>query len=149
MPNPAGGFQAFKAASATRHVQQTLEKLWRRHHPTLHSCRLLMPKFVIDYKMPDMKSVLNAMGVRNLFLETSADLSRLTSSDGVYVSDVQHATVIKTNEEGVQASAAASISTVWKSVPYTVNLNKPFVFMIRHEFTGSLLFLGKVIRPEV
>jgi len=149
VPSTAGDFQSFEDASATDSVQEVLERLWMRQRPTMHSCRLLMPKFVIDYKVANMKSILNGMGVRDLFAEGSADLSRLTSNGGVYVSDVQHATAIKATEDGVQASSAASISTLWKAVPYTINITKPFVFLIRHETTGSILFLGKVTRPKL
>ena len=149
MPNIAGDFRAFEEIGVTNNVQEVLERLWSRNRPNMHSCRLLMPKFAIHHKVTNMKSVLNAMSIHDLFIEGAADLSRLTSSDRLHVSDVQHATAIKATEEGVQVSSAAAISTLWKAVPYTVNLTKPFVFLIRHETTGSVLFLGKITRPSL
>ena len=147
MPHNAGDFQAFEQPSATTLVQEVLETIGRRSYQSL-SCRILMPKFSINFKVEDMKTVLHSMGVRDIFDETEADFSHMTSSDSLYVTDVQHAAAIRVTESGMRASAAAAVTSGWKSAPFTINLRKPFIFMIRHEETGSILYLGKLTRPN-
>jgi serine protease inhibitor len=35
------------------------------------------------------------------------------------------------------------------SAPQTISVDRPFLFAIRENLSGTILFLGRVMRPEV
>ena len=52
------------------------------------------------------------------------------------------------DEEGTEAAAATSVGVVETSMPPSVRVDHPFVFAIRERFSGTILFIGKVIDPS-
>jgi serine protease inhibitor len=70
--------------------------------------------------------------------------------DGLYVSAVHHRAVIEVNEHGTEA-AAVTIGTGDRTIdelPVPFNVNKPFIFFIYHVKAETVLFWGRVTRPE-
>jgi serpin B len=74
----------------------------------------------------------------------------MTGKPDLYITSVIHKAVIDVNEEGSEAAAATAVVMGLKSVMYKPEFkaDRPFVFMIRHNATGSILFLGRVMKPE-
>lgn len=69
--------------------------------------------------------------------------------DRLQVSNVLQKTGIEINEKGSTAYAASVASLVNKfGGELQFNADRPFLFMIEDETTGTLLFTGKVTRPE-
>lgn len=69
--------------------------------------------------------------------------------DRLQVSSVLQKTGIEINEEGSTAYAATVASIVNKiGVEIEFKADRPFLFFINDETTGTLIFSGKVIRPE-
>jgi serpin B len=56
---------------------------------------------------------------------------------------------VKVNEEGTEAAAATGISVDVTSAPSAFTADHPFLFLIRDNVTGSILFLGRVSDPTV
>jgi serpin B len=82
---------------------------------------------------------------------SDADLSGMNGFGGLYISDVLHKAFVKVDEEGTEAAAAtAVIIRNYSGGPETpvFRANHPFIFMITHKETGSILFLGKVEDPR-
>jgi serpin B len=111
------------------------------------SLDLYMPKFTLDYEL-QLKETLIAMGMEEAFSD-QADLSRMVEgvSNGIAIGDVKHKTFIEVNEEGTEAAAVTSVDIVVTSMPPSVYVNKPFLFMIREKSTGTVLFIGKIMNP--
>jgi hypothetical protein len=67
------------------------------------------------------------------------------------ISDVIHKTFIRVNEEGTEAAGATGVVVGTTSViePETFRADHPFLFLIRDNPTGSILFMGRIARPEV
>jgi serine protease inhibitor len=55
------------------------------------------------------------------------------------------------DEEGTEAAAATVVEMIETSVPGTTHptiyLNRPFIFAIRENHSGTILFLGKIVDP--
>lgn len=81
----------------------------------------------------------------------SADFSKMVDGGGVYIDEVIHKAFLEVNEEGTEAAAVTIVVIVETSVPLipNVNINKPFLFVIRDNQTNSILFMGKVMDPTI
>jgi serpin B len=74
----------------------------------------------------------------------------MTGDRSLQISDVIHHAVIKVTEEGTEAAGATAVTFVVTSVPVTrpVHVDRPFLYLIRDNATGALLFLGHVVDPR-
>lgn len=109
---------------------------------------LFMPKFCISIGM-NLNDVLKKMGVTDIFDPFLADLSNVTGFKGMYVSNVHHEVFIKVTEHGTEAAGGSSITSGDLSFTDDFRVNKPFLFLIRHVPTQSIVFLGRVKDPSV
>ncbi len=103
-----------------------------------------LPRFQVKSSF-QLKLMLQAMGMQQVFTE-NADLTNISDWKPLYVKYVKHDTYVKVDEEGTEAAAVTKTSLFTKSeepiIPFTVN--KPFVFLIRENSTGVILFMGKM-----
>ena len=105
---------------------------------------LYLPKFTVT-QTRELKEDL-ALGMRDLFDESRADLTRLaTGPDRLFVRFVTHKTFLEVNEAGTEAAAVTGIGVGVTSLPPQFRVDRPFLFAIRERFTGTILFLGKIV----
>jgi len=111
---------------------------------------VVLPKFKVT--MPtDMVPILQELGMTDIF--GNADLSGIGGDPGdLYVSGVFHKAFIEVNEEGTEAAAAtavvvAEMAMVNPPEPRKFIADHPFLYFIRDESTGSILFMGKMSNP--
>lgn len=111
---------------------------------------LSMPKFKIESSI-GLADHLNAMGMKDAFIPGIADFSGMDGTHDLYISAVQHKAFIEVDETGTEAAAATAVVVGIESMPIDeplkVNIDRPFIFMIVDNKTGSVLFLGRVINP--
>jgi serpin B len=106
---------------------------------------LYLPKFTVT-QTRELKEDLAALGMRDLFDESRADLTRLaTGPDRLFVRFVTHKTFLEVNEAGTEAAAVTGIGVGVTSLPPQFRVDRPFLFAIRERFTGTILFLGKIV----
>ena len=111
-----------------------------------------LPKFSITSKL-DLVPALKTLGMTDAFDQYNADLSRIkgttcrTDPTCLYVTAVRHEATIKVDERGTEAVAATAVIIGDKSAPPTIVINKPFLFAIRDDATGAILFTGRVTNP--
>lgn len=109
---------------------------------------LQIPKFKMEYGIKKLNDSLSALGMEEAFSER-ADFSGIR--DGVYIDEVMHKAVIEVNEEGSEA-AAATVVVVTESAaeidPATFIADRPFMFVIADDNTGTILFMGKLLSAE-
>lgn len=73
--------------------------------------------------------------------------SNVSNNGGLYADDVIHKVTIDVTEVGTEA-AATSVVTLTRDGSYKlVKFDRPFLFFIRHEATGCILFWGTVVKP--
>lgn len=114
----------------------------------------------VDYKIPRMKFTwsrsikepLVQVGVKTLF--EKANLSNMIDTKNpLKVSDVMHATEIEVDEKGTKASAITGtkilgdLATQVPHNPISFVVTKPFLLMIYHRPTSTLLFYAYVNNP--
>lgn len=109
-----------------------------------------LPKFELEYEIT-YNDILKAMGMDIAFDRERADFSGIAdvSPENLYISEVKHKTFITVDEEGTEAAAATSVGVSVTSLPPSMIVNRPFVFIIHERETGMNLFLGKVKNPVV
>ncbi len=106
---------------------------------------LKLPKFKLEYGIKSLNESLKALGMENAFSDT-ADFSGIREE--IAISDVLHKAVIDVNEEGSEAAAATVVVITASSAPMeptTFIADRPFIFLITDDTTGTILFMGKVL----
>lgn len=112
---------------------------------------LSLPKFKFDTSY-DMNETLSTMGMPTAFDSNGADFSGMDGTKNLFIGLVVHKAYVDVNEEGTEATAATGVGMKTTSIempqqPKIFNADHPFIFAIVHDFTGSILFLGKVNDP--
>ncbi|MCK4606234.1 MAG: serpin family protein [candidate division Zixibacteria bacterium] len=103
-----------------------------------------LPRFKFDYKIK-LNDVLAAMGM-GIALTPGADFSNMVEGGGVWIDKVLQKAFVEVNEEGTEA-AAATVVVVIESAPPAVCFDRPFIFVIRENVSGAILFMGRVMEP--
>jgi len=109
---------------------------------TTENVELQIPKFKMEYGIKKLNDPLISMGMVLPF-STDADFSGIR--EGLYISEVLHKAVIEVNEEGSEAAGATVVVVGETAVqePVTFIADRPFLFLIEEEETGTILFMGK------
>jgi serpin B len=82
------------------------------------------------------------------FSEADADFSNLYAGpERAFISRVKHKTFVEVNEEGTEAAAVTSVEVGVTSAPQRLVVDRPFLFAIRENLSGTILFMGKMVRP--
>lgn len=108
-----------------------------------------LPRFRMNCQFR-LKDVLKSMGVMDAFSD-EADFSGMDGTQWLYISDVIHQAFVDVNEEGTEAAAATAVVMRAKYMPPprpVFRADHPFVFLIRENDMGSILFLGRVMNPK-
>ncbi|XP_078066237.1 neuroserpin [Mustelus asterias] len=106
-----------------------------------------LPRFKIQQKL-DLKEPFEFLNITEIF-ENGSDLSGITDSPDLHISQAVHQAVIEINEEGSEAAASTGMTAAIMSLPRQFMANRPFVFLIRSNLTGSVLFMGRVMDPDM
>ncbi|KAJ1200955.1 hypothetical protein NDU88_004774 [Pleurodeles waltl] len=109
---------------------------------------LLLPKFQLKESY-DMREILSSMGMSDAFNQGKADLSGMSNKNDLYLSNVFHKAFVEVNEEGTEAAAATAAVVVLKMAALSVKFqaDHPFLFIIKDNKTGSILFCGRFCSP--
>lgn len=102
-----------------------------------------MPKFRAEYSA-QLIDTLKKMGVKDAFDSKTSDFSSLIENRDAYIATVVHKTFIEVDENGTRAAASTLVGADTMSLmePYSVFLNRPFVYMIVDTETNLPLFIG-------
>lgn len=108
-----------------------------------------IPKFKFERKY-DLIKYLEEMGIRDAFMPGGADFSGMDGTNWLFIGKAIHQSFIEVNEEGTEAAAATAIIMELTAMPDTKEFiaDHPFIFLIQHEETGAVLFMGKVTDPS-
>jgi len=83
-----------------------------------------------------------------LAFSDQADLSGMDGSRSLYLGAVVHKAFVELNEKGTEAAAATAGGVFGTSIPPMFEANHPFLFLIRENATGTILFIGRVADPS-
>lgn len=104
---------------------------------------LHIPRFNIEYGIKELNGALCNLGMSEAF-SMRADFKGIC--DDIRLSRVLHKAVIEVNEEGTKAAGVTVVEMKNTSTkePLSFIVNRPFIFVIAEEETGTILFIGKV-----
>ena len=108
-----------------------------------------LPRFRADCGI-DLKAPLMSLGIRDAFDSARADFSGMDGrkgKDGLHLSLALHRASVRVDEEGTQASAATLLSMKIRGMPAVFRADHPFLFLIRDNHTGAILFMGRIVEP--
>ncbi|MHB8879036.1 MAG: serpin family protein [Myxococcaceae bacterium] len=103
-----------------------------------------MPKFEVRTQSP-LNETLQKLGLGIAF-GGGADFSGMTGTRELSITDVIHEAVVKTDEDGTVAAAATAVVMGRVSMPSYIEVNRPFLFLIRDQ-TGAVAFMGRIVNP--
>ena len=111
--------------------------------------KVTLPRFKLESEL-DLDEPLMQLGMTDMF-GRDADFSGMTggTNTGLYVSKVLQKVFVEVNEEGTEAAAATSNIFTSRSSrgPPEFRCDRPFMFLIRDNLTGMILFSGQVTDP--
>ena len=110
--------------------------------------QLYLPKFKLKNNLT-LNATLQTLGMGIAFTEF-ADFSRMSRSVGVQITDVLHRTYVDVNEEGTEAAAATAVGmgVICVCEPPPIQIDRPFVFALRENLSGTILFMGVIRDPR-
>ncbi len=111
------------------------------------SATITMPRFKIDGATFSVKKILSELGMSDAFTMGVADLSGMDGTHNLYIGDVLHKAFVAVDEYGTEAAAATAVVVNDFGVPNHLDVDRPFVFVVRDIQTDSLLFVGRVLNP--
>ena len=115
--------------------------------------QFLLPKFKISYGF-EASEMLKELGLVSPFTAGEGLTEMVESSMGknLYVSSIHHKSFVEVNEEGTEAGAASAAVVMLRSLMTDEKVafmaDHPFVFVIKEDMTGVVLFIGQVADPR-
>ncbi len=110
---------------------------------------IYLPKFKVETSYT-LKNYLIELGM-NIPFTSAADFSGITGGKDLFISQVIHKAFIDVNEEGTEAAAATAVIMVLTSnggsSRIVFNCNHPFIYLIQHKQTETILFMGSISDP--
>ena len=107
-----------------------------------------LPRFSVESRFA-LAPTLGAMGMPLAFTDR-ADFSGMDGKRDLFLSAVVHKARVDVDERGTEAAAATGVAIRTLAVqqePPAFRADHPFLFVIRHNPTGAILFLGRVVDP--
>jgi serine protease inhibitor len=113
-----------------------------------------LPRFKMSYRAELRPAIVN-LGMELAFDRRRADFGGIRNEPPLWIDQVLHRAVAEVNEEGTEAAAATASMIMGAALrprrpePYfEMIIDRPFLFLIRDETTGNILFLGSVVDPD-
>ena len=97
----------------------------------------------------ELKDILKSMGMRDAFSLPPADFSGMTGIKDLFISNVLHKAFVAVDEKGTEAAAATAVISAGGGISHepVFRADHPFVFFIKDNRSGSILFMGRLTNP--
>lgn len=108
-----------------------------------------IPKFSFSWQ-DSLRAPLMSMGIHRAFSAAEADFSGMDDGGHLFLSDVVHKAFVAVDEKGTEAAAATGVIMLPTAIVSPQNVfiaDHPFLFLIRDQTTGAVLFIGRVCDP--
>ncbi|XP_028996521.1 plasminogen activator inhibitor 1 [Betta splendens] len=109
---------------------------------------LVMPRFTLTSEV-NLKAALLNMGLGEIFNPATADFSRISHDEKLFVSKFVQKVKIDVNEQGTKGAVATAAVMFSRMAVEEIILDRPFLFIIQHKQTGSILLMGQFNQPQL
>lgn len=133
-------------------VEEIISKLEKATN-TKNGVNISIPKFEFNYELK-LKEDLQKLGIEDAFSSEKADFTNMAETS-LYVGEAIHKADIKFSEEGIRAAAVTVFAMTDMALPMEeeqpikINIDKPFMFLIKDKKTGEIWFVGTVYEPNL
>ncbi len=149
LPNDISGLPALEQSLTASNMQQWLSQL-----QPVSKVILTMPRFKMTRQF-ELQQTLGAMGMPRAFDANAADFSGITGGRDLFISAVIHKAFVDVDEQGTEAAAATAVVMEMATArrepppppPIIFRADHPFIFLIRDNRSGGILFMGRVTDP--
>jgi len=145
LPKKLDGLPELEGTVTINNLSKWLNELRKRE------VIVFVPKFKMTSQF-SLADVLKAMGMTSAFVPDVADFSGINGKRDLFISAVIHKAYVDVNEEGTEAAAATGVIMKITSAGPTqtpvFRADHPFLFVIRDNRSGSILFIGRVMNPK-
>lgn len=113
---------------------------------------LTLPRFHLHTEA-ELQEPLESLGMTVPFTE-AADFSGITAAESLMIGAIEHVADIEVDEEGTEAAATTGVvevptaGAVMPPDSVTFNANRPFLFFVRDDKSGAILFAGRLADPS-
>lgn len=135
VPSDLAGFEANLTPDSLQAAIDTI------HEGGIH---LSLPKWSARTHLT-LNDTLSALGMPTAFGGT-ADFSGMVEGGGLWLDRVEHEAFVEVDEDGTRAAAATGGAMAASHGP-TIEVNRPYLYVIRDRGAGTILFIGRVTDP--
>lgn len=146
LPHDANALQSFVEGLTATKFSTHIAELGTRNGT------IELPRFSLTYETA-LNAPLAGLGMGIAF-DNNADFSGIPERPTpLQISDVQHASFLKVDEEGTEAAAVTTTTILPAAVrppmpPFHMVVDHPFFIAIRDERSGQILFMGVIADPK-
>jgi len=148
LPNEVDGLGKLEMQLTRANLHQWLAEL---NAAPVEKVELTLPKFKLETGY-DLVPPCKALGMKDAFDSNGkADFSGMGWRKGeLWISQIKHKAFVEVNEEGTEAAAATIVAMVALAAREQpeFRVDHPFVFLIRDNQTGTILFMGRMVSPD-
>jgi len=149
LPEKKGGIEDLENSLTNEKIENYLEKLhkiWERE------INIYFPKFKIETGY-ELKKILYRLGMTSAFSD-GANFSRIAEDPPRYISQIIHKAFVEVNERGTEAAAVTALRMLGASIGQTIKppefrADHPFIFLLIDSYTRAILFIGRVMNPQL
>jgi serpin B len=113
---------------------------------------LQLPKFKIEYTV-ELARPLQKLGMKTAFDMNKANFSGISLEPSLHISGALQKTFVEAKEEGTEAAAVTALAVAALCIEepppkrFQMIVNRPFLFLIEDNQTGTILFMGLIHDP--
>lgn len=115
-------------------------------HSDSHDTSVMLPRFTTSQSF-DLANEMKSLGMKSAFEENIANFSGMDGTTNLYISEMIHNAFVKVDESGTEATAinVQFVQTMGMANQFIVD--HPFIFLIRDNSSGCILFIGRIVDP--
>lgn len=146
LPKDIAGLPALEKSFTAENVQGWLSEL---KYPS--KVEVTFPKFKMAGQF-DLGTAMAAIGMKLAFQPGKADFAGITGVRDLWISAAVHKAYISVDEKGTEAAAATAMTFMVRAMPHeppptVFTADHPFLFLIRDNRSGGILFIGRLVDP--
>lgn len=145
LPRALEGLADLEKSLTLQTIEESIQAL------RIRKLDLYLPKFRFTCQFSLSKALIG-LGMSDAFSPGRADLSGIASVERLYIKEVLHKAFVDVHEKGAEAAAATAVAVAATAMPppeepVLFKADHPFLFVIRHRQSGTVLFMGRVVAP--
>lgn len=150
LPDSVDGLPALERSLTAGNLEK-----WTTALSYAHEVVVSLPSFKITQQF-ELSSTLEGLGMKTAFDANSADFSGMTGDKSLVISAAIHKAYIDLDENGTEAAAATAVVMAMATAmqqrtppppPIYFTADHPFLFLIRDNASGAVLFMGRITDP--